>query len=78
MGRILTIFMNGLGDFTIVSPSTNSIIFKTNHGTWEAMRLNTNRISMNTSSYISGTTILSNNVGIGITNPNCRLYISTN
>jgi hypothetical protein len=28
-----------IGDLTIASPSTNSIILKTNFGTWEAMRL---------------------------------------
>ncbi len=27
---------------------------------------------------VSRVTILSNNVGIGITNPNCRLYVSSN
>ncbi len=38
----------------------NSIIFKTNYGTWEAMRLNTAGTSINTSLYISGTTNLNN------------------
>ena len=49
-----------VGDLTIVSPSTNNIIFKTNSGFWEAMRLNTTGISMNTSFYVSGTAILNN------------------
>ena len=58
-----------VGDLTIASPSTHSIILKTNSGTWEAMRLNTVGTSINTSLYIttinsslyvSGTTILNN------------------
>ena len=50
-----------VGDLTIASPSIHSIILKTNSGTWEAMRLNSAGISMNTSLYISGTTIINNN-----------------
>ena len=50
-----------VGDLTIASPTTHSIILKTNSGTWEAMRLNSAGISMNTSLYISGTTIINNN-----------------
>jgi hypothetical protein len=38
-----------VGNLTIASPSTDSIILKTNSGTWEAMRLNTGGISINTS-----------------------------
>jgi hypothetical protein len=41
-------------------PSLNSIILKTNNGTWEAMRLNTVGTSINTSLYISGTTTINN------------------
>ena len=47
-----------LGDLTIASPSTSSIRLKTNSGTWDAMRLNTSGISMNTSFYVSGTATL--------------------
>jgi hypothetical protein len=85
-----------IGDLSISTASLSSIIFKTNYGFWEAMRLNTGGVSINTSLYVSGTTTinntitctsslnvsgittLNNNVGIGITNPNCRLYISSN
>ncbi len=49
-----------VGDLTIASPSTNSIILKTNSGAWEVMRLNTPGTSINTSLYISGTTIINN------------------
>ena len=49
-----------VGDLTIASPSTHSIILKTNSGAWEAMRLNTVGTSINTSLYISGTTRLNN------------------
>jgi hypothetical protein len=49
-----------VGDLTIASPSLSSIILKTNYGAWEAMRLNTTGISINTSLYISWTTILNN------------------
>ena len=49
-----------VGDLTIASPSINSIILKTNYGNWEAMRLNTSGISINTSLYISGVTTLNN------------------
>ena len=34
------------GDLTIASPSTNNILFKTNYGNWEAMRINTSGASM--------------------------------
>ncbi len=47
-----------IGDLTIASPSTSSIILKTNYGNWEAMRLNSAGTSINTSLYISGTTII--------------------
>ena len=49
-----------VGDLTIASPSTSSIILKSNHGNWESMRLNSAGISINTSLYISGTTIINN------------------
>ena len=49
-----------VGDLTIASPSLSSIILKTNYGNWEAMRLNSSGISMNTSLYISGVTTLNN------------------
>ena len=49
-----------VGDLTIASPSIHNIIFKTNNGTWEAMRINTTGTSINTSLYISGTTTLNN------------------
>jgi hypothetical protein len=49
-----------VGDLTIASPSTNSIIFKTSYATWDAMRLNTSGISMNTSLHVSGIAILNN------------------
>jgi hypothetical protein len=38
-----------IGDLTIASHSLSSIIFKTNSGFWEAMRLNTAGTSINTS-----------------------------
>ncbi len=41
-----------VGDLIIASPSTNSIILKSNYGNWETMRLNSAGISMNTSLYI--------------------------
>jgi hypothetical protein len=47
-----------VGDLTIASPSTNSIILNSNYGNWETMRLNSAGISINTSIYISGTTII--------------------
>ncbi len=47
-----------VGDLTIASPSTDSIIFKSSYGVWEAMRLNTGGVSINTSLYVSGTPIL--------------------
>jgi hypothetical protein len=46
-----------VGYLTIASTSINNIILKTNNETWEATRENTSGISMNTSLYISGTTI---------------------
>ena len=49
-----------IGDLTIASPSLSSIILKTNYGNWEAMRLNSSGISVNTSFYVSGTAILNN------------------
>ena len=49
-----------VGDLTIASPSLNSIILKSNNGNWEAMRLNSAGISMNTSLYVSGLTTLNN------------------
>ena len=49
-----------VGDLTIASPSTSSIILKSNHGNWESMRLNSAGISINTSLYISGITIINN------------------
>jgi hypothetical protein len=60
-----------VGNLTIASPSTDSIILKTNSGTWEAMRLNTGGISINTSLYISGLTIINN-----VTTINSTLYVS--
>jgi hypothetical protein len=53
-----------IGDLTIASPSTSSIILKTNYGNWEAMRLNTVGTSINTSLYVSGTTTFNNNITI--------------
>ena len=41
-----------VGDLTIASPSTSSIVLKSNYGNWETMRLNSAGISMNTSLYI--------------------------
>jgi hypothetical protein len=38
-----------IGDLTIASPSTSSIILKSNHGNWKSMRLNSAGISINTS-----------------------------
>ena len=38
-----------VGELTIASPSLSSIILKSNYGAWEAMRLNTAGISINTS-----------------------------
>ena len=49
-----------VGDLTIASPSLNSIILKSNNGNWEAMRLNSAGISMNTSLYVSGLTTFNN------------------
>ena len=49
-----------IGDLSISTASLSSIIFKTNYGFWEAMRLNTAGISINTSLYVSGLTILNN------------------
>jgi len=49
-----------VGDLTIASPLSNSIILKTNYGAWEAMRLNTAGTSISTSLYVSGLTILNN------------------
>jgi hypothetical protein len=48
------------GDSTIASPSTRSIILKSDYGNWEAMRLNSAGISMNTSLHVSGLTIINN------------------
>jgi hypothetical protein len=60
-----------VGDLTIASLSTNSIILKTKSGTWKAVRLNTGRISMNTLLSVSGTTTLNN-----ATTCTSSLYIS--
>ena len=60
-----------VGDLTIASPSLNSIILKSNYGNWEAMRLNSAGISMNTSLYVSGLTILNN-----ATTHTSSLYVS--
>jgi hypothetical protein len=60
MGRTQNDIYKRVGDLTIASPSIHNIIFKTNNGTWESMRLNTGGISMNTSLYVSGTTIFNN------------------
>ncbi len=48
-----------VGDLTMIeSPSLSGIILKTDNGNWEAMRLNTVGTTINTSLYISGTTII--------------------
>ena len=51
---------NPSGDLNIGASSTNNILFKTNYGFWETMRVNPYGVSMNTSLYVSGNTILNN------------------
>ena len=50
------------GDLSIVSPSINNILLKTNSGYWETMRINPYGVSVNTKLYVSGTTTLNNDV----------------
>ena len=50
------------GDLSIVSPSINNILLKTNYGNWETMRINPYGVSVNTKLYVSGTTTLNNDV----------------
>ena len=55
---------NPSGDLNIGASSTNNILFKTNSGFWETMRVNPYGVSVNTSFYVSGNTILNNATSI--------------
>ena len=50
------------GDLSLVSPSTNNILLKTNFGNWETMRINPYGVTVNTKLNVSSTTTLNNDV----------------
>ena len=51
-----------IGDLSIVSPDTSSILLKTNNGYWETMRLNPYGVTINTLLYVTGLTTFNNAV----------------
>ena len=53
---------NPSGDLTIVSPGTDNILFKTNYGYWETMRINPYAVTINSALNVSSTTTLNNDV----------------
>ena len=53
---------NPSGDLTIVSPGTDNILFKTNYGFWETMRINPYAVTINSALNVSSTTTLNNDV----------------
>jgi hypothetical protein len=52
------------GDLNIGVSSTNNILFKTYYGFWETMRVSPYDVSVNTTLYVSGNTILNNAISI--------------
>jgi hypothetical protein len=53
---------NPSGDLKIVSPGTDNILFKTNFGFWETMRINPYGVTVNTKLNVSSTTTLNDDV----------------